>query len=42
MPIFYFSELLSLALGAEPVTVEAWMKRHMNSPVGVLKKHNLL
>jgi heterodisulfide reductase subunit B len=42
MPIFYFSELLALALGTDSGTVSGWMKRHINSPVGVLKSHSLI
>lgn len=42
MPVFYFSELLALALGTDSGTVGGWMKRHLNSPTGVLKAHKLM
>lgn len=42
MPIFYFSELMALALGAEASTIKSWMKRHVLSPSRVLSGHNLV
>lgn len=42
MPAFYFSELLALALGAEPSKVKSWMKRHVLSPLSILSGHNLV
>ena len=41
MPILHFSELLGLALGVEEKTAHSWWKRHINSPEGILKSHNL-
>ncbi|MFC1916765.1 CoB--CoM heterodisulfide reductase iron-sulfur subunit B family protein [Chloroflexota bacterium] len=37
IPIFYFSELLGLALGVKGQSVNSWWKRHVISPEGVLK-----
>jgi heterodisulfide reductase subunit B len=42
LPIFYFSELLALALGAETGTVSSWLKRHMHDPAALLSSHKLL
>ncbi|MFC1847313.1 CoB--CoM heterodisulfide reductase iron-sulfur subunit B family protein [Chloroflexota bacterium] len=41
MPILHFSELLGLALGVDSKTVHSWWKKHINSPGGILKSHNL-
>ena len=40
-PILHFSELLGLALGIDGKTTSAWWKRHMNSPVSMLKAQNV-
>lgn len=40
VPIFYFTELLGLALGAPGV--RSWLKRHITDPVSVLAAHGLL
>jgi heterodisulfide reductase subunit B len=40
LPIFYFTELLGLALGCEEAG--QWMKRHIVDPVDLLVAHNLL
>ena len=37
VPIFYFSELLGLALGVDEHSVRSWWKRHIISPDAVLK-----
>lgn len=42
VPIFYFSELLALALGASSREVNSWCKRHIHNPVGVLKAQDLI
>jgi heterodisulfide reductase subunit B len=41
LPIFYFSELMGLALGVEDKRVRSWWKRHIVSPLDALKSHNL-
>jgi len=40
MPVFYFTELLGIAFGLSDV--RKWMKKHVLSPVGFLKKKGLL
>ena len=40
LPVFYFTELLGLALGCEEVG--EWSKRHIVDPGDLLKAHNLL
>ncbi len=40
VPIFYFTELLGLALGTRGV--RSWLKRHITDPVPVLAAHGLL
>ena len=40
LPIFYFTELLGLALGCEEAG--QWMKRHIVDPGDLLGAHNLL
>ena len=42
VPVFYFSELLALALGANTGQVKKWLKRHINDPVPVLNRAKLL
>jgi len=42
LPIFYFSELMGLALGVEDKKVKSWWKRHIVSPVNALDSHNLI
>jgi len=42
VPIFYFSELLALALGASTREVNSWCKRHIHNPAPVLKAQNLI
>jgi heterodisulfide reductase subunit B len=37
LPIFYFSELLGLALGVDEKSLTKWWKRHINSPDIILK-----
>ena len=41
LPIFYFSELMGLALGVEEKQVKSWWKRHIVSPMDALRSHNL-
>jgi heterodisulfide reductase subunit B len=40
VPIFHFSELISLALGEKEYT--QWFNRHLIDPIPLLKKRNLL
>jgi len=40
MPVFYFTELLGIAFGLSDV--RKWLKKHVISPVGFLKKRGLL
>jgi heterodisulfide reductase subunit B len=42
IPIMHFSELLGIALGVEPGTAGKWLKRHLVSPSGTLKKLSLV
>lgn len=42
MPILHFSELLALALGASGKQTGAWWKKHIASPVKILKTQNLI
>ena len=42
VPILHFSELLSLALGAEKKEVNGWLKKHINSPIAILKAQGLI
>jgi len=42
VPIIHFSELLGLALGAEKKQYDVWLKKHIHSPVGILKAQNLI
>jgi heterodisulfide reductase subunit B len=42
VPIMHFSELLSLALGAEKKEVNSWLKKHINSPIKILKAQGLI
>jgi heterodisulfide reductase subunit B len=37
LPIFYFSELLGMALGVDEKSLAKWWKRHINSPDIILK-----
>lgn len=39
LPVFYFTELLGLALGLK---AEPWWQRHLISPLDLLSKHDLL
>ena len=41
IPIFYFSELLGLALEVEEQSVKSWWERHLNSPEDLLKSRKL-
>jgi heterodisulfide reductase subunit B len=40
IPVFYFTELIGLALGLEDVS--KWLKRHMANPIPFLKEKGLL
>lgn len=40
LPIFYFTELMGLALGSDEVG--KWVKKHIVDPRDLLKEHNLL
>ena len=42
IPILHFSELMGLALGASGSEVGGWLKRHLTSPVKVLKELSLV
>lgn len=42
VPIIHFSELTGLALGAEPKQYNIWLKKHINSPVPILKAKRLI
>lgn len=42
VPIIHFSELLGLALGAEKKQYDVWLKKHIHSPVNILKAQNLI
>ena len=39
LPVFYFSELVALAFGLK---TERWLRRHLISPLAVLRDHQLL
>jgi heterodisulfide reductase subunit B len=40
LPVFYFTELMGLAFGLPDV--RKWLKKHLLSPVEILKKRQLL
>jgi len=42
VPIIHFSELTGLALGAEPKQYNIWLKKHINSPIPILKAKGLI
>jgi len=42
LPIFYFSELMGLALGVDEKQVKSWWKRHIVSPMNALDAHDLV
>jgi heterodisulfide reductase subunit B2 len=42
VPLIHFSELLAIALGAEARQYNPWLKKHINSPVPVLKAQGLI
>lgn len=42
VPIIHFTELTGLALGAEPKQYNIWLKKHINSPVPILKAKGLI
>jgi len=42
MPVIHFSELMAIALGAEPKEYSRWLKKHINNPAPVLKKRGLM
>ena len=42
VPIIHFSELTGLALGAEPKQYNIWLKKHINSPIPILKSKGLI
>ena len=42
VPIIHFSELTGLALGAEPKQYNVWLKKHINSPIPILKERGLI
>ncbi len=42
VPIIHFSELVGIALGAEPKLYNGWLKKHINNPAPVLKELGLI
>jgi len=42
MPVIHFSELMAIALGAEPKEYSKWLKKHINNPAPVLKERGLI
>jgi heterodisulfide reductase subunit B2 len=42
VPVIHFSELLAIALGAEPKEYNVWLKKHINNPVPILKAQGLV
>jgi heterodisulfide reductase subunit B len=42
VPIIHFSELTGLALGAEAKDYNVWLKKHINSPIPILKAKGLI
>lgn len=42
LPVFYFSELMALALGMEPRATRSWWQRHITSPQHLLKSQSLV
>ncbi|MFH0914799.1 MAG: CoB--CoM heterodisulfide reductase iron-sulfur subunit B family protein [Chloroflexota bacterium] len=38
LPVFFFTELMGLALGCD---AQPWLRRHLLSPFGLLRKHGL-
>jgi heterodisulfide reductase subunit B len=42
VPVIHFSELLAIALGAEPKEYNVWLRKHINSPIPVLKAQGLI
>jgi heterodisulfide reductase subunit B len=39
LPVFFFTELLGMAMG---IKVEPWLKRHLISPLGLMRKNRML
>jgi len=42
VPVIHFSELMAIALGAEPKEYNKWLKKHINNPATVLKAKGLI
>lgn len=42
VPILHFSELMGISLGAPPKQYSAWLKKHINNPVPILKAQGLV
>ena len=42
VPILHFSELMGIALGAPAKQYRAWLKKHINDPVPILKAQGLI
>jgi len=42
VPVIHFSELMAIALGAEPKEYNKWLKKHINSPATILKAKGLI
>jgi heterodisulfide reductase subunit B len=42
VPILHFTELTGLALGADKKDYGVWLKKHINSPIPVLKEKGLI
>ena len=42
VPVIHFSELMGIALGAEPKEYNKWLKKHINNPALALKAQGLI